>query len=30
MSRKVWLVLQGAAIAGGIWLGIWVFHAVSG
>lgn len=30
MSAKVWLILQGAAIGGGIWLGIVVFHAVTG
>jgi hypothetical protein len=30
MSRTIWLVLQGAAIGGGIWLGIFVFNAVTG
>jgi hypothetical protein len=30
MSKTIWLLLQGAAIGGGIWLGIVVFQAVSG
>ena len=30
MTRTIWLVLQAAAIAGGIWLGIIVFNAVTG
>jgi len=25
-----WLVLQLLAVAGGIWLGVWIFDAVTG
>lgn len=30
MKRRVWFVLQAAAIAGGIWLGVAVFRAITG
>jgi hypothetical protein len=30
MSPRVWLLLQGIAVAGGIWLGVVIFRAVSG
>lgn len=30
MSRRAWFVLQGVAIAGGIWLGVAIFRAVAG
>ena len=30
MSRAAWIVLQALAAAGGVWLGILVFNAVTG
>ena len=30
MSRTIWLLLQAAAISGGIWVGIIVYNAVTG
>jgi hypothetical protein len=29
MKRSSWLILQVLAAAGGIWFGVWVFHAVA-
>jgi NO-binding membrane sensor protein with MHYT domain len=30
MNRQIWLLLQAAAVGGGIWAGVAIFRAVTG